>query len=153
MAYENCRTAIKNVLAAITATNPNGGAALTVKKVFESPPSTLQATDTACYVLHGPGEGAMEYMAGGAAIDEQETEMVRLYIHDAQFEQAYLVLRNFRIGLLAAFNAPAAAQMQVSAVSHGSIIRIEWDRPAGYEPGGLKVTGQEYRISFWVKAP
>ena len=152
MAYGDCRTAIANVLAAVTAVNPNGGAALTVKKVFENPPATIHATDTPCYVLHGPGPGSMEYMAGAAAVEEAESEMVRLYVHDAEYDQAANIVRNFRAGLLTAFKAVAAGRMEVSGTSHGAIVKIDWDAMAGYEPG-LKVVGQEIRIGFLVKAP
>ena len=142
MAYKAARAHITTVLAGLSIAAP---VAQSIKRVYAEPPGTIQ--DLPCFVMYGPSVGAVEYMAGGAAIEESDTEHLRLLIRDEDLDRAAELTRAYRAALVEAFKAEAGLG------GHGVIVRLRWDEISGFRYGGNDYTGQDFFVEFRVKVP
>lgn len=142
MAYQDARDRIKTVLEGLSVTTP---LAQSIARVYAEPPGTVQ--DLPCFVMYGSAAGTVEYSAGGASIEESETEHLRLLIRDADLERAAEFTREYRKALIAAFKSEAGLG------AHGLIVRLRWEELSGFRYGNKDHAGQDFFIEFLVLAP
>ena len=124
MAYEDARSRIATVLAAVAITSP---LALAIKKVYEDPPAAVE--DAPCFILYG-SNGQAEWMVGGDATEESHVERCRLIVHDADLERAARLVRAFRAATIAAFKTESGLG------GHAVISSFRWEEPKAFTYGG-----------------
>ena len=141
MSYDSARTALSTALAAVAIADP---AALTITKVYADPPASPQ--DFPCFVLYG-SRGTEEHNFGGTTARETHTERVRFLVEDEDLERSAAIVRAFRMATL------AALRVQGGLGGAATVQSVTWEEPAGFNYAGSHRTGQDYLITFHVKAP
>lgn len=138
MTYEQCRTSIKDLLAALVTSGD-------LQRVYVDVPETLQ--DVPCAVLMG-SEGRMGWAFGGVvAPDEEHTETIRLYVRDKLGADAMAAVRALRVTVLTALRAKGGLD------GHGEIAGVTWTAPGSATVAARDYASMELAVTFVVKAP
>lgn len=137
--YEEARARLATVLATVSITTP---ITASIQRVYTEAPMTI--TDDPCFVLYG-SDGEMMWMAGGTAAEDIHTETFRLFVSDADWDQAHAIANAF-------WKATRAALKPEGGLGNfATVARLIWRRPAGYQHEGEWWVAQEYAITFHPK--
>jgi hypothetical protein len=144
VSYEDARARLATVLATVAITSP---IVQSIQRVYTEPPQTIQ--DAPCIILFG-SDMDEDWTAGGAAVEQQQVELVQLFLKDEDAARAFELAMAYRAAILTTLKAESGL------AGHAVISGLHFDRPAGLEyprGSGVVYAGLQFTVTFSVISP